>query len=240
MGVLVSSAVPPAVPRGEPARARERPLASSRLHPRRRRPDRDEHLRANQRKLAEHYLEDDLARINKTGVKIARDAREVSGRDVLIAGRSARSERSGAATTSAAPSSRNRRGCSRAGRRPVHGRDVLRGSRSLSPRSTLSQRRGAPDRRRDDLRRGRADARRRDGGAGCRSALRSGRRRDRREPRRRPQAALRAIEQMGGSEAARDPAQRRPRQSRRPADRLPARDARVLRGVRRARGSGRD
>jgi methionine synthase / methylenetetrahydrofolate reductase(NADPH) len=41
---------------------------------------------ANRRKLAEHFLEDDVARINETAVKIARDAREVSGRDVLIAG----------------------------------------------------------------------------------------------------------------------------------------------------------
>jgi methionine synthase / methylenetetrahydrofolate reductase(NADPH) len=41
---------------------------------------------ANRRKLAEHYLEDDVASINEAAVKIARDAREVSGRDVLIAG----------------------------------------------------------------------------------------------------------------------------------------------------------
>jgi homocysteine S-methyltransferase len=41
---------------------------------------------ANRRKLSEHYLEDDVARINEAAVKIARDAREVSGRDVLIAG----------------------------------------------------------------------------------------------------------------------------------------------------------
>ena len=41
---------------------------------------------ANRRKLAGHYLEDDLERINEAAVKIARDAREVSGRDVLIAG----------------------------------------------------------------------------------------------------------------------------------------------------------
>jgi len=41
---------------------------------------------ANRRKLAAHYLEDDVARINEAGVKIARDAREVSGKDVLIAG----------------------------------------------------------------------------------------------------------------------------------------------------------
>jgi methionine synthase / methylenetetrahydrofolate reductase (NADH) len=41
---------------------------------------------ANRRKLSEHYLEDDVAAINEAGVKIARDAREVSGSDVLIAG----------------------------------------------------------------------------------------------------------------------------------------------------------
>src|SRR6266571_5705925 len=41
---------------------------------------------ANRRKLAHQFLEDDLERINSTGVKLARDAREVSGRDVFIAG----------------------------------------------------------------------------------------------------------------------------------------------------------
>jgi homocysteine S-methyltransferase len=41
---------------------------------------------ANRRKLRAHYLEDELAAINEGGVKIARDAREVSGRDVFIAG----------------------------------------------------------------------------------------------------------------------------------------------------------
>lgn len=41
---------------------------------------------ANRRKLAEHYLEDDIAAINESAVKIARDARDVSGRDVFIAG----------------------------------------------------------------------------------------------------------------------------------------------------------
>jgi homocysteine S-methyltransferase len=41
---------------------------------------------ANRRKLADHYLEDDVKAINEAAVKIARDAREVSGRDVLIAG----------------------------------------------------------------------------------------------------------------------------------------------------------
>src|SRR5436305_3773671 len=41
---------------------------------------------ANRPKLAARYLEDDLARINEAGVKLARDARQVSGREVFIAG----------------------------------------------------------------------------------------------------------------------------------------------------------
>src|SRR6476660_8934209 len=41
---------------------------------------------ANRRKLAAHFLEDDFERINSTAVKLARDAREVSGREVLIGG----------------------------------------------------------------------------------------------------------------------------------------------------------
>jgi methionine synthase I (cobalamin-dependent)/5,10-methylenetetrahydrofolate reductase len=41
---------------------------------------------ANRRKLAEHYLEDDVVTINEAAVKIARDARDVSGADVFIAG----------------------------------------------------------------------------------------------------------------------------------------------------------
>jgi homocysteine S-methyltransferase len=41
---------------------------------------------ANRRKLAHHFLEDDLERINSAGVKLARDAREVTGREVFVAG----------------------------------------------------------------------------------------------------------------------------------------------------------
>src|SRR5881396_3544642 len=41
---------------------------------------------ANRRKLAHHFLEDELERINSTAVKLARDAREIAGRDVFIAG----------------------------------------------------------------------------------------------------------------------------------------------------------
>ena len=41
---------------------------------------------ANRRKLAHQYLEEEFERINGAGVKLAREAREVSGRDVFIAG----------------------------------------------------------------------------------------------------------------------------------------------------------
>src|SRR5690348_6918404 len=41
---------------------------------------------ANRRKLATHFLEDDLERINSAGIKLARVARETTGRDVFIGG----------------------------------------------------------------------------------------------------------------------------------------------------------
>src|SRR5918992_4586109 len=41
---------------------------------------------ANRRKLATHYLEDEVHAINPTAVKLAREAREMAGRDVFIAG----------------------------------------------------------------------------------------------------------------------------------------------------------
>jgi methionine synthase / methylenetetrahydrofolate reductase(NADPH) len=41
---------------------------------------------ASRAKLAEHFLEDEFERINEAGVKLAREAREVSGREVFIAG----------------------------------------------------------------------------------------------------------------------------------------------------------
>jgi methionine synthase / methylenetetrahydrofolate reductase(NADPH) len=41
---------------------------------------------ANRSKLATHYLEDEVENINSTAVKLAREAREISGRDVFIAG----------------------------------------------------------------------------------------------------------------------------------------------------------
>jgi methionine synthase / methylenetetrahydrofolate reductase (NADH) len=41
---------------------------------------------ANRRKLATHFLENELEAINSAGVKLARDAREIAGKDVFIAG----------------------------------------------------------------------------------------------------------------------------------------------------------
>ena len=41
---------------------------------------------ANRHKLAQHFLADDFERINSAGVKLARDAREITGREVFIAG----------------------------------------------------------------------------------------------------------------------------------------------------------
>src|SRR5215216_6368002 len=41
---------------------------------------------ANRPKLAQYFLEDEFERVNSTGVRLAREAREVSGRDVFIAG----------------------------------------------------------------------------------------------------------------------------------------------------------
>ena len=41
---------------------------------------------ANRPKLASRYLEDDFVRINEAGVKLARDARQVSGKEIYIAG----------------------------------------------------------------------------------------------------------------------------------------------------------
>jgi methionine synthase / methylenetetrahydrofolate reductase(NADPH) len=41
---------------------------------------------ANRRKLAHNFLEDELEALNSTGVKLAREAREITGREVFIAG----------------------------------------------------------------------------------------------------------------------------------------------------------
>ena len=88
MGALISGAVPRiALPRGgEPARARERRRAARELHPRRRRADRDEHVR-RQPAQARGALPRGRVRADQLDrVRLAREAREVSGADVFIAG----------------------------------------------------------------------------------------------------------------------------------------------------------
>src|SRR5438045_8275753 len=41
---------------------------------------------ANRPKLAQHFIEDEFERINNTAVRLAREAREICGREVFIAG----------------------------------------------------------------------------------------------------------------------------------------------------------
>src|SRR5205814_5078135 len=41
---------------------------------------------ANRRKLAHNFLEDDLEALNSAGVKLAREAREITGREAVIGG----------------------------------------------------------------------------------------------------------------------------------------------------------
>src|SRR5947208_8362443 len=88
MGVLVTSAVP-RLHCPEEANLTA-PASVVPPHPRFRRAGADltetNPSGANRRKLAGLYLDDELERINSAGVKLAREAREVSGRDVFIAG----------------------------------------------------------------------------------------------------------------------------------------------------------
>ena len=89
---------------------------------------------ANRPKLAARYLEDDLVAINEAGVKLARDARQVSGREVFIAG----SIGPLGETEEAWPEDRSPAFAEQArllagrGDRPVHGRDLLRPGRALT------------------------------------------------------------------------------------------------------------
>ena len=109
---------------------------------------------ANRRKLAQHFLEDEFERINAAGVKLAREAREVTGQGRLHRrlDRAARRRR--------AARSRSRRALRRAGadprgprRRPLHGRDVLRPGRARDRGRRRALRLEPADRRADDLRR---------------------------------------------------------------------------------------
>jgi homocysteine S-methyltransferase len=88
MGVLVSSAVP-RVRTPEEANLRA-PEAVVKLHVGFIQAGADlietNTFGANRRKLAANFLEDELHEINSTAVKLAREAREIAGRDIFIAG----------------------------------------------------------------------------------------------------------------------------------------------------------
>src|SRR5438477_5880383 len=88
MGVLVRSAVPRL--RGPEEANLQAPASVVTLHTSFIRAGADlietNTFGANRRKLAQLYLEDELERINGAGVKLAREAREVAGREVFIAG----------------------------------------------------------------------------------------------------------------------------------------------------------
>jgi len=88
MGVLVSSAVPRVrIPEEANLRA---PEAVVKLHVGFIQAGADlietNTFGANRRKLAANFLEDQLHEINSTAVKLAREAREIAGRDIFIAG----------------------------------------------------------------------------------------------------------------------------------------------------------
>ena len=192
---------------------------------------------ANRRKLAANYLEDELHAINSTGVKLAREAREISGRDVFIAGSIGPLGEPGIDPDLRRRDLRRASGRPRGPRRrPLRRRDVFRAGRARigdrsGPHCLL-----APGARHAHLRRGRGNALRGLGRTRRGTPPRARRRRDRREPRRghpgRPRRAQRDERQRPPT---RRDAQHRPREHGRQPHHLPARLARVLRRVRRAR-----
>ena len=154
----------PALPgRGQSARSRERRDPAHELHPRRRRPDRDEHLRRQPAQalaaLPRRRVRADQQRGREAGARGARSGgpRRLHRRLDRPARRPGR------------PAGEANRALRRAGRparrprnRPVHGRDVLRPRRARGRDRGGARRLEHADRRHADLRRGRRDARRRD------------------------------------------------------------------------------
>ena len=233
MGALLSSAVAGLrCPEEANLRAPESVLErASRLHPRGRRADRDEHVRrepgqarapvprrrarGDQRRRRAHRAR---------GARGLRPRRLHRGLDRPARRRRAARPRPGGALRRAGARARGPR------RRPLHGRDVLRPRRARDGDRRRALGLGAADRRAPHLRRRRRDARRREGGGrgGAPAAARP--RRVRREPRRRAGRRAHGARADGRRRRrARGAAERRPREHDRPADRLPARDARVLR-----------
>ena len=191
---------------------------------------------ANRRKLAANYLEDELHAINSTGVKLAREAREISGRDVFIAGSIGPLGEPGID-----PDLRREIFAEQAAVLEGRGVDLFAVETffELDELESRSKRFAAslPSRARHaHLRRRRGDALRCLGRTRCGTPPRARRRRDRRKPRRghpgRPRRAQRddgnglplaAMPNIGLASMAGN------------RDHLPARLARVLRRVRRAR-----
>ena len=87
---------------------------------------------ANRRKLAANYLEDELQEINSSAVKLAREAREISGRDVFIAGSIGPLGETRRRHRRRAQGDLRRAGRGARGpwRRPLRRRDVLRAGRA--------------------------------------------------------------------------------------------------------------
>ena len=136
---------------------------------------------ANRRKLAQHHLEDSFEAINSAAVKLAREAREITGREVLIGAAIGPSgdQRPGAVRRAGADPGRARR-------RPLRRRDVLRPRRARGRDRRGAIGVGAADRRADELRQRRGHDRRRVGARGGGADALARRRGVRREPRPRP------------------------------------------------------
>ena len=148
---------------------------------------------ANRVRLAPYGLADQAGRLARRGAQIAREARDVAGRDVLVAG---------SVGPLGAPTNdlvhlgdadgpgrvpRGHRRPARGRRRPVHARDLLVARPPRDRDRGGAAGRGRPaDRRAADVRRGDRAAGRHDAGVGGGRARRLRRRRDRRQLRGRP------------------------------------------------------
>ena len=196
----------PALPGGgEPARTGERRRGARELHPRGRRADRDEHVRREPAQARGNGLLDERVRGGSTrpAVRLAREAREVSGRDVLIAGAIGPlgelevfdADDHGPLYAEQAHDPRGPR------RRPLHDRDVLRPRRARRRGGGGAGRLVAPDRGAAHLRRGSRDVggrrRRARQPRGSPSSTWRDRHESRRRPARRPDGARRDAERPG-------------------------------------------
>ena len=153
---------------------------------------------ANRRKLAAHRLEDEVGRINSAGAKLAREAREISGRDIYIGGSIGPLGDHGELTQD----ERHEIFSEQAGALQARGVDLFLVETFFELEELLDRARRReehlvpPGRGHADLRRAGRDARRRHGTEGGRGACGSGSRRGRRQSRRGRHAALTALNEM--------------------------------------------